>query len=88
MSNARTKWRGWVTIHRGKRAPSGELVPGQQIASSPVFEFELPGDANNVDLAREHLEIVWHDGGRQVSAQWTDADNAVSYMNVEAVRER
>lgn len=53
----------------------------KQLACSPTFEFATKYD--NIDDARRELERLWIGGGKQVSAQWSEDENAVFYLNVD-----
>jgi hypothetical protein len=80
MTDPKTRWRGWMSVHRGING-----VHGVQLAVSPAYEYEVPGDASCFDAAQDELDRRWRLDGMPVTAQWADSDNALAYPNVDPI---
>lgn len=69
-----------MTVHRGINGEHGE-----ELAVSPTYEFEVPGETNCFDAAQDELDRRWQLAGQPVNAHWADSDNVLAYPNVKPI---
>jgi hypothetical protein len=77
----RTRWKGWITLHRKVGSATG-----QPVAGSRFYEFELPGGPDQFDLAEPRLLRLWANEGSMASgpeALMHNDSSLTSYPNLE-----